>query len=67
MLGNKDLGILLYCIHAVSAVITGIFLSLFAKKQENKATECNVNIDFRRMVENSQKSSFVSEKTEVHK
>lgn len=36
MLGNKDLGILLYCIHAVSAVITGMFLSLFAKKQENK-------------------------------
>lgn len=38
------------------------------QKQENKAAaECNVNIDFRRMVENSQKSSFVSEKTEVHK
>jgi len=37
------------------------------KKQENKATECNVNIDFRRMVENSQKSSIASEKREVHK
>lgn len=37
------------------------------QKQENKATECNVNIDFRRMVENSQKSSIASEKKEVHK
>ncbi len=35
MLGNRDLGILLYSIHAVSAIITGVFLSLFAKKQES--------------------------------
>ncbi|WP_458455678.1 hypothetical protein [Methanobrevibacter sp.] len=37
------------------------------QKQENKVAECNVNIDFRRMVDNSQKSSFASEKKEVHK
>lgn len=35
MLGSKELGILLYCIHALSAVITGVFLSLFAKEQDN--------------------------------
>lgn len=34
MLGNKGLGLLLYLIHAISAVITGVFLSLFAKEQE---------------------------------
>lgn len=35
MLGNKNLGILLYCIHVISAIITGVFLSLFAKEQDN--------------------------------
>ncbi|MBO5734464.1 MAG: hypothetical protein J6R66_06220 [Clostridia bacterium] len=36
MLGNKQSGMLLYCIHALSAVITGVFLSFFAKKKELK-------------------------------
>ncbi len=38
MLGNKNAGILLYCIHAISAIITGVFLSLFAKETENEMT-----------------------------
>ena len=36
MLGNKNLGILLYCIHVISAIITGVFLSLFAKEQKEE-------------------------------
>ncbi len=35
MLGNKNLGILIYCIHVISAIITGVFLSLFAKEQDS--------------------------------
>lgn len=60
MLGNKNLGIVIYCIHVISAVITGVFLSLFAKEQEKKIVINEVNISFgeafTQSVENAVKS-----------
>lgn len=46
MLGNKKLGIVIYCIHVISAVITGVFLSLFAKEQERKIVINEANLSF---------------------
>ena len=36
----------IYCIHVISAVITGVFLSLFAKEQERKIVINEVNLSF---------------------
>lgn len=46
MLGSKELGILLYGIHVISAVITGVFLSLFAKEQDNKISASTYILPF---------------------
>ena len=60
MLGNKNLGIVIYCIHVISAVITGVFLSLFAKEQEKEVLVNEVNLPFgeafTQSVENAVKS-----------
>ncbi len=39
MIGNKNTGILLYIIHVISAIITGILLSFFAKEDKNEKND----------------------------
>ena len=60
MLGNKSLGILIYCIHVLSAVVTGVFLSLFAKEEEKIVSLSDasqpISVAFTKSVESAVKS-----------
>ncbi len=60
MLGNKNIGILIYCIHVLSAIVTGVFLSLFAKKEEKIVSISDasqpISVAFTKSVESAVKS-----------
>lgn len=60
MIGSRDVGVLLYVIHAISAVLTGIFLSLFSNgtvhKDETEYTTTTLGKAFSVSVESAVKS-----------
>lgn len=60
MLGNKKAGIILYAIHVMSAIITGVVLSIFCKKipnkTSNKITAINLGKAVTKSVEDAVKS-----------
>ncbi len=53
MLGNKRIGIILYVIHAISAVLTGIVLSFFSKKTHRKNSNKIVAVNLGRAITKS--------------
>lgn len=60
MLGDKKTGIILYVIHAISAVLTGVMLSLFNKKAStqslNKIVAINLGKAITKSIEDAVKS-----------
>ncbi len=60
MLGNKKIGIVLYVIHAISALFTGVMLSLFNKKAStqilNKIVAVNLGRAITKSIEDAVKS-----------